>query len=385
MIYSVPYVLLIIFYGILAIYYQGQRDETIKLYTRVVCAAVLIFFFGLRGFTCDDWINYYPAFQKCTYEDVNINIFAFRNIQWHMEPGFTLLMCVCKSIVPNFHFFVFVCTCINTALLFCFFRKRVENIPLAIVLYLCFYGYLMSTNLMRNSIAILIFVNAVSFIESRKALPYFALCVLALSFHISSLLYFPLFFIFNIKTNKWIYLSLFIVGNVVFLFHIPVFLKIAAMLLGDTDGKLQVMVESYTSGNLAEAKAISIGYMERLFTGILVFCYYESLILMRKENIIFINSFLTYILLSFFLSEFGELSLRTSSLFSFAYWILWGDLIRCFSIENNRKLFMGFMTIYCILKMIGTTNMITSEYDNVLFGAKSYEERLYIHNRYSKN
>ena len=385
MIYSVPYVLLIIFYGILAVYYQGQKEENIKLRIRIVCATVLILFFGFRGFICDDWINYYPAFQKCTYADVNVNIFAYKNIQWHMEPGFTLLMCVCKSIVPNFHFFVFVCTCVNTALLFLFFRNRIENIPLAIILYLCFYGYLMSTNLMRNAIAILIFINAIKFIESRKPLPYFALCTLALSFHISSLLYFPLFFIYNIKTNKWIFLSLFIIGNVVFLFHIPIFLKIAAILMGDSDGRLQAMVESYTSGNLAEAKTISIGYLERVFTGILVFCYYESLVLMRKENVIFINAFLTYILLSFFLSEFGELSLRISNLFSFAYWILWGDLLHCFSIEHNRKLFLIFMTFYCILKMIGTTNMITSEYDNVLFGAKSYEERLYIHNRYSKN
>jgi hypothetical protein len=37
-----------------------------------------------------------------------------------------------------------------------------------------------------------------------------------------------------------------------------------------------------------------------------------------------------------------------------------------------------------MLKMIGHTNVITSQYDNVLFGAKSYEERLYIHNRYGE-
>lgn len=385
MIYSVPYVLLIIFYGALSIYYQGLTDEPQKQRVRILCAAVLILFFGFRGFICDDWINYYPAFQRCTYQDVNINIFAYKNIQWHMEPGFTLLMCICKSIVPNFHFFVFVCTCINTALLFYFLRNRVENLPLAVILYLCFYGYLMNTNLMRNSIAILIFINAIKFIESRKLLPYIALCFLALSFHISSLLYFPLYFILRIKTNKWVYLSLFIIGNIIFLLHIPVFLKIASAILGDGDGKLQIMVEAYTSGKMAEVKTLSIGYMERAFTGILIFCYYKKLMSIRENSIIFINAFLTYILLSFLFSEFGELSLRISNLFAFAYWILWGDLIKCFSIENNRRLFIIFMTVYCILKMIGTTNMVTSEYDNVLFGAKSYEERLYIHNRYSKN
>ena len=60
--------------------------------------------------------------------------------------------------------------------------------------------------------------------------------------------------------------------------------------------------------------------------------------------------------------------------------ILWG-LYFNFSVAF---LYIFIAAIYFILKMIGTTNMITSEYDNVLFGAKSYEERLYLHNRYSK-
>lgn len=91
-----------------------------------------------------------------------------------------------------------------------------------------------------------------------------------------------------------------------------------------------MMVESYTSGNMAEAKVLSIGYIERLFTGILIFCYYNKLICIRDENKMFINAFICYILLSLLLSEFGEISLRMSYLFIFAYWILWNDLIRCF-------------------------------------------------------
>ena len=87
----------------------------------------------------------------------------------------------------------------------------------------------------------------------------------------------------------------------------------------------------------------------------------------------------------FLLSEFNIISLRMSGLFTFAYWIIWYDFLKCFSIKNNRKLYIAFVTLYCIMKMIGSTNMITSEYDNILFGSKSYEERLYIHNRYSKN
>ena len=142
------------------------------------------------------------------------------------------------------------------------------------------------------------------------------------------------------------------------------------------------MVDSYTDS--AEFQLLTIGYLERLFSGILIFCYYDKLLSIRNENKIFINSFIAFIFMSFILSEFQVVSLRMAGLFIFSYWVLWGDLIKCFSIVNNRKLFMAFIGIYCSLKIIGSTNMITSEYDNILFGAKSYEERLYLHNRYSK-
>ena len=193
-----------------------------------------------------------------------------------------------------------------------------------------------------------------------------------------------MYFILHIRTNKWAYLAIFIVANIIFVLHIPIFLKIANLFLGETGGFLEMKVQSYTEG-LNETKTLSIGYFERVMTGILIFCYYSKLQKIRKGNIIFINSFLLYILFAFLLSDFSEISLRMSNLFIFSYWVIWTDLIKCFYIKNNKYLYLAFISIYCVLKMIGTTNMITSQYDNIIFGAKSYEERLYIHNRFSKN
>lgn len=385
MFYSIPYVLLILLFGCLSIYYHNNMDDdSKKRMVKIWCALILIFFFGFRGFICDDWQSYYPAFQKCSSENINFNVFDY-SADWAFEPGFTILMYLCKLIVNDYQFFVFTCTLINTLLLFNFINGRIENIPLGVILFLCFGGYIMSTNLMRNSISILIFLNALIFLEKRKPIQYFLLCTLAVSFHISAILYFPLYFFFHLRVNRWIFLILFIILNVIFILHIPIFIKIVTLILGDSEGRIQLMVERYTSGNLDEMKTLSIGYLERLLTGILIFCYYNKLIELNNENKIFINAFICYIVMSFMLSDFSEISLRMSGLFIFAYWFLWNDLIKCFSIENNRKLFLAFMTLYCIMKMIGSTNMITSEYDNVIFGAKSYEERLYIHNRYSKN
>lgn len=382
MVYSIPYIILLAIFGVLAFVYQkSSYMHNMKTSVIYLCAFILIFFFGFRGFICDDWIVYYQYFKTCSFED--ILQFSFTQTKNTVkEPGFTALTILCKFIINDYRFFVFVCTTINTLLLFRFLKNRVENIPFAIVLYLSFGGFGMNTNMMRNSIAILIFINSLEYIEKREPLKYFALIALAASFHFSALIYLPVYFFLNKKINKWIYLTIFIIGNLVFILHLHIVLSIISVILGDNGGKISFLIDNYTSGNLDTSTAISIGYIERLLSGLLFFCYYNKLIQLRSENIVFINSFMLYLVLFFLLSEFQTMSIRMSTLFIFSYWILWGDLTKCFSIKNNRTLFFTFIAIYCILKMIGTTNLKTSEYDNVLFGAKSYEERLYLHNRY---
>lgn len=383
MIYSVPYIILILTYGILSLFHSSLEDEGTKGRINIACVIIMVFFFGLRGFTCDDWISYYPAFQLCSSEDISLNLFYDSKAKWLFEPGFSALMVLCKSLSGSFHFFTFVCTSINTALLMRFFKKQsIDNIPLGMMLYLCFGGYGMNTNMMRNSIAILLFVNSLQYIERRQFPKYTAACIVATSFHVSALIYFPLYFILHRRFSKWLYMAVFIVCNAIFVMHVPILTNIASAVVGE--GKIQLMLQRYTDSMADSIQTFSIGYLERLFTGLLIFCYYNKLMEMRENNMVFINAFVFYFATFFLLSEFEVLSLRISGLFIFAYWVLWNDLIKCFFYENNRKLFMAFVGLYCTMKIVGLTNMITSEYDNVLFGIKSYEERLYIHNRYAK-
>ena len=126
---------------------------------------------------------------------------------------------------------------------------------------------------------------------------------------------------------------------------------------------------------------ISIGYIERLLTGTLAFLYLEKLKKIREDGNIFINSLLIYFVLFFFLSEFKVISMRFSNLFCYAYWIIWIDLIKCFSINNNRKLFVIFIGIYCILKIYGTTNYVIAKYDNLIFGTEPFHIKEYIFNK----
>lgn len=381
-IYSIPYIILILFYGGASLVYHSSKSDKVHVVLRVSCVALFLLFFGFRGFIGDDWTNYYPMFERTSAQNWEDMLQAMQDTAF--EPGFFMLTLVCKQVSgESYVFYQFVCSLIVLFLLYRFLSRNLDNIPLGFLLYLCFGGFVMSTNLMRNSISILIFLNAIDFLRRRKAIPYFLLCLLALSFHNSAILYFPLYFFFHKRCPRWLFLLVILGGNAVFLLQVktitPVLLTMARA-LGEVYEKL---LENYIEGKYGDISAgFSIGLLERTFTTFLVWCYYDKLHAQREENALFVNAMLAYMFLNLFFYEFQIVGQRLANLFVFFYWVIWVDLIRCFSIRGNKLLYISFMGVYCVLKIAGLTCLETYRYDNFLLGAKSYEERLYIHQKY---
>lgn len=373
--FCIPYLCLVAALGLLAFLYSNTTKVDYKNAFVVGGTCLFLFFFGFRGYIMSDWIIYYDLFYETTIYDLDIhNLFSFNSI----EPGFSLLIIFCKSLFRDFHFFVFVSTLINTILLLRFLYKYTDNILLGLMLFIIFEGLTIMVNLMRNSIAILLFLNAIGYLTSRKPIKYFSLCILATSFHFSALIYFPLYFFFHLRMPRWAFIIIIIAFNIIYLGHVPIVSKM--LILTGLDADKTDKIVAYTQ-KLVTTSKLSIGYLERLFTSILVICYYDRLYEIRKECSVFINGFIMYIAFLFVFSDFPIVAHRMGNLFAYSYWILWADLIKCFVIENNRRLFASFVYLYCLFRIIGSTQLPDFEYDNVLFGAKSYEERLYIHNK----
>ena len=156
MIYAIPYVILVILLGFLAILIEQKKED--EAFTRKITLwGILIYFvfFAFRGFINTDWMTYYVEFDKCTW-DLLFNYEMGKS----REPGFLIFMLLNKSLVPNFHFFVFTSTLLNTWLLLSFFRKYSDNLLIALVVYLVFEGFMINANLMRNAISLFIFLIA---------------------------------------------------------------------------------------------------------------------------------------------------------------------------------------------------------------------------------
>lgn len=375
MVYSIPYDILLVFLMVLAIIYKQKKDN-VKLCQYITLAGLSVFyvFFAFRGLVFTDWMSYYGEFDQASWSMLyNYNLANF-NIR---EPLYVILLNSCKSLVDNYYFFIIVDTTIFTILLTKFFRRYSDNLLLCLVLFMAFSGIEIICNLIRNLIAIGIFLNALPYLKERKPLQYFGLCLLALGFHFSSIIYFPLYFFLHRRMNKWVYLSIFVFCIVVFILKLPILTKIIS-LSGAGGDLLDLKVDAYS--DISGQRGLGLGFIERLITGLLVFCYYDKLNDINKSNAIFINALTAFFIFVFMLSDFAEMSKRLSLLFVFSYWIIWGQLIKCFAIENNRHLFTSFLCIYCLVKTMTTVNQPVDQYDNILFGAKSYQERQMIYN-----
>lgn len=375
MIYSIPYLLLTVFYGIMALWYSKTESSTTKLWNILSCALVTLLFWGFRGFCFYDWMSYYPMFLNSSLANLPSNITG-------VEPGFCLLMTLCKEMYDNYNFFAAVCTTINIALLSRFLLKHTDNYPLAMMVCMVFGGILLFTDLIRNAIAIFVFINAIDYLYERKPLKYFLLVMVSISFHYSAVLYIPLYFLGNKKISKSIFSIVLLAGTAIYALNISVFTNLSTVLLGFVNSDLEGKVRYYLEEIADNAPGLNFVFFEQVLTGLLVIGYMDKLRALRKDANIYINSVLMFLVMSFFLHEFVTLSTRMSILFSFGYWVIWLDLLKCFTFSSNRKLFILFVCAYCFLRVLGHTRNALADYHNVLLDPETYQQRQAMFNKY---
>ena len=372
--FSFPYVVLFLMMGACAYFYENTEQEERRWNINILAAAIFLFFFGLRGYVYTDWTIYTQLFRDIEWNDILKFDFSEKS---GPEPGFLLLCMVCKTIVNDYFFFAFVCTLIYLLLFIrCCRQFGIDNIALVLMLCVAMDGTGMILNLMRNIMSIGIWLNALIYIKERKPLQYLGLCMVALSFHLSALVYFPLYLILHKKFNRWIFAGLFVFFLAFYLSKMSIIVTIAEIL--GLEGMLGVKVQAYTEVYTASRPLNPSGTLEKLALVTLLFIYYDDIIEHYKNRCLIINSLLIYFFMYYFLGEFKTMSERMSLLFVFARWFIWIDIIRILVIENNRRLLTGIIFMYCLYMTAMNLNQPVMEYDNIVFGAKSEAQRRQI-------
>jgi hypothetical protein len=381
MIYSIPYLALLSFYFFLAlIEYQERRNPIIRQWAIVICLITFVLFFGLRGFIGWDWTAYYRHYESTP----NLFDFVSESKSNRLELGFNIYMSFFKTLFFNYHAFVFVSTILHICLLNVFLKRYLPPgyFIFGFIVFLVMGGFGMEVDTMRNIISILLFLISLKYIEERKIIKFYALNILGILFHLSAIFYLPLYFFLHKKIERWLIFFIFLVGTILFLFQIEYVRSIVLGISKILGGKYQRMTAIYLENSVyGKSYGLSIGSLERLFSAILVFAYYPKLIKASKHNIIFINAFVLYFFIFFYFSEIAIISIRGGMLFVFAYWVLWPSIVNISKIEINRYVFICVMFIYIVFKMVGMTRFQLYQYDNLILGIQTYEERKWVFDR----
>jgi len=377
--YSLPYILLLVFIlGIATLQLGLPLEEKSRKYINFLVVIVYILFFGFRGFIATDWMNYYIFF-KDLHTDIAVT-FKGRSF----ETGFLLYSIIIKKFFTSYEGFQLINTLTNICLLHIFFRKNLATkyYALGFAVFLVFNGSILEINLLRNFKAVLIFLLALPYIVQRKPIQYFTLITIALLFHWSSIVFYPLYFFLHKKIPIKFFLITFIAGVIIYLFKIQYITPILKLFATFLPLEISQKILSYMSSTyFTRSYGFTFGFFERaLMTFFLLFYY--SKITANRSNILFVNGFFVFLSLFLFCSEITIVLERVAANFAYSYWILIPTIIQKAE-RNTKPIVTFFFALILIAKMHVLMNGILYEYDSFLFGnSKSYEQRLDI---YTKN
>lgn len=348
------------------------KNERKKHMLFVFSIILLIGFLGLRGFIGWDWWAYYPSYNNLP------NGFNY-------EIGYEIWSNIFYKIGLSYHHFTFINT-VADILILAYVLKKYSKYPIfSMFLFLAVQGLSFEVDLLRNAKAVLLFIISIQFIKERKLIPFLILNILGMTFHMSSVIYLPMYFILNRNYSRKIILPLIILGNIYYLFDTKLFIHILEYMSSVLPAAVGGKITSYLS-IIPQNYKLPIGtlYFERLVTFIMVFFFlHKEKNHREKENpysLIMENSFYIFYLIFLFTSEFFIASTRIGILFIYANWFLWGDIIE--NLRNTKikaavfliAVLIGGNRIYNHFNFNG--NKILYRYENIITDHKSYEEKM---------
>lgn len=168
----------------------------------------LVLLMGLRYEVGGDTINYMRAYNLYD-KDISSWIFTFRS---EYQPLYTLMYAVAKTISKDFYVLQIIHAILFNGMLFYFIKRNTSYIFTALVVsFLTFYLYF-STEVMRESLAVLVFALSYNSIKEHKWFKYYFMVFIAFMFHMSAIVLLFIPFFQWIKYNKYYILILIVVS-----------------------------------------------------------------------------------------------------------------------------------------------------------------------------
>lgn len=195
----------------LSVHVKGRKLKVIEGQTIVYPDKIL---FGLSflvyfipaavryGIGQDYFYTYAPTFRWIANGDINLETHSLiRYNEW----GFTVLNKAIAFFTSDYQWLFVITALISLVLVYKSIKKDSVSIPFSVLMLVLGSYYLASYNFIRQCIAIAIFAYSLKYVEERKSVQYFICAALATTMHTISIIYFPFYFLGNVKLKKKLY------------------------------------------------------------------------------------------------------------------------------------------------------------------------------------
>lgn len=232
MIYLVAFIFILFFYLI-------RKKKSNMIFEYFFCFSILVLIAGLRYRVGGDSLAYEYFFSD--YPKINeLHSFDIFNAQY--QPSWYVFNAFVKSVSNNFMTFQLIHALIINSIVFWFINKYTREKWLTLIYYFVFYYFYFNMEILRETLAISVFLISVPFLLNKKWIKYGFFCILATSFHISA--YITFLFPFLLRELKiWQYVAVYFIAFTLFYFTSPE--QIVASL--NLSGIIQVKASSYSS------------------------------------------------------------------------------------------------------------------------------------------
>ena len=218
----IPVLLLHVFVVLLAIILAqfGTRSKDAKAFRWFNIAylssfLIILVFLGCRVFLGRDWL---------TYEDIYSSNFQQEFMMGESrEIGFLLLIQLLRFFDLDFQSFIFVTSFLMLLLFYSSYRKFYFLLPFGIFVFFTDWGYTVTINTIRQGIALMAFLNASLYIDSKEkhaGAKFLAFIFIGFLFHYSILAFLPFYYIGRLKISIMSFLTICVSIAIVSLFLI---------------------------------------------------------------------------------------------------------------------------------------------------------------------
>ena len=176
---------------------KTMKNKCTKIMFSILSALPLFAVAAFRYGVGNDYFSYADYFNNSSH------------IQY-MEYGFDLLIRIIRNFTTNYVALFVVCSVIFFYFIFKAIYEQSINPTLSIFLFICAPYYFEFFSGMRQMMAVAIFLYSIKYIKQRKLLHYIILNLIGASLHSSSLIFIPIYWLYNIKITPKMFFTLFL-------------------------------------------------------------------------------------------------------------------------------------------------------------------------------